>query len=142
MFGFLSLITGLAPSLFSLGNKIVDLQAQKAQAKSNAELKQIDQEIEEAHDRRDVLVAEAGNRLATALNVVIRTLLAFSTVVLLSKIFIWDKVIGSLAGCSNINIPSCNIYVTDALDPNLWHVVIATIAFYFLYDITARIKND
>lgn len=140
-FTILSFITGLAPSLFNTGNKIIDLQAQKVNAQSNAQLKEIDQQIDEAHDRRDVLIAEAGDRLATAINVSVRTLLAIGPVVLLSKIFIWDKVIGSFAGCSASKAPACNIYVTDALDANLWMVITAIISFYFLYDIAARLRK-
>jgi hypothetical protein len=59
-----------------------------------------------------------------------RGLMAFPVVVLLWKLLIYDKALGQWT-----------MGHTDALGDDLWKVVAAVIAFYFLYDITARFRK-
>ncbi|SRR5258705_10463985 len=136
MFGaILAFITGLAPAFFQFGSKLVDLQAAKVNAQSEEEKKRIDAQIEEVHDKRAVLVAEAGSRI----NGFMRFFLALGPAVILAKIYIWDKTIGPFNGCvGKIPLPGCEKFNTDALDPNLWWVVIAVIGFYF---VTSMVKK-
>jgi len=140
----LGFITGLGPIISSLGGKIADLQLAKAQAKSNVEIQEINAEIEATHDRRAVLVAEAGNRLAAGLNASARLLLALGPILVLLKLMVWDKVIGSFNGCAlkdAVHYPGCNTFRTDPLDANQWIVITAVIGFYFLYSGINRIKQ-
>src|ERR1035437_6697318 len=81
--------------------------------------------------RRDVLIAEAG---ASRLNIIVRSAMGFSVAIVLAKLFVWDKVIGSLVGCSQAPVGTCGIFVTDPLDDNQWHVIMVVIGFYFLYE--------
>ncbi len=130
----LGFVTGLAGPISNIAGKIVDLKSAKLIASNDLEKKQIDAQIEEAHDRKAILIAEAGDRLATMMNVGVRTAIGGSVAALLGKIFVWDKVVGSLYHCTDC-------FRTDPLDTNLWWVVFAVIGFYFAYDIAARLKK-
>lgn len=127
--GILGLITGLAGPIASVISKISDLQIAKVQASTDQEKMHIDAQISESHDRLGVLQAEAGNRV----NAIMRFLLALGPMVFLIKVFIFDKVLGSLMGHGK----GGDIWSTDPLDSNLWAVVTAVLAFYFMYDIAA-----
>lgn len=141
----LGFVTGLAGPISTITSKITDLKLAQVQAASNIEKAQIDQQIQESQDRKAVLLAEAGHRLSATLNAGVRMLLTLGPAAVLLKIFLWDKVVGSFAGCSGNMTPEmwegCKTYVSDALDPNLWMVVMAVISFYFVYDIAARLKR-
>ena len=125
----LGFITGLAGPISQVINNITDLRKQQAQSKSNVELADINKEIELAEARKAVLITEAGYRL----NSVVRVLAAVGPILFISKILVWDKVIGSIAGCSVANT-GCSSFRTDTIDQNMWWVIIAVIAFYFLAD--------
>ncbi len=70
--------------------------------------------------RRDVLIAEAGVSRA---NIVVRTFFAVPVIFVLWKLFIWDKALCDYTGGH-----------TDPLSPELWHVIMIVIGFYFLYE--------
>lgn len=125
----LGFITGLAGPISNVVSKISDLQIAKVTAATDQERIHIDAQIAESHDRMSVLVAEAGSRI----NATMRFLLALGPMVILNKIFIFDKVLGSLLGHSKDG----SMFTTDALDSNLWGVVVAVISFYFVYDLAA-----
>ena len=124
-------VTGLAGPISQITNKILDLQKQKLDAESNLQKAKIDQEIELAHDRRAVLVAEAGSRI----NAYMRFLIALGPGLYLFKIFFWDKVVGSFLGCNKAGGLECPKFETDPLDTNLWMVATAVVGFYFLQSI-------
>lgn len=127
--GILGFITGLAGPIAQVVNKISDLQIAKVQASTDQAKMVIDAQISEAHDRMSVLVAEAGSRI----NSIVRGLLAFGPMTYLNKVFVFDKVIGSLLGHSSDH----SAFTTDALDSNLWTVITVVLSFYFVYDIAA-----
>lgn len=139
----LGFITGLAGPIASVVGKISDLQIAKVNAASNVEKAHIDAQIEEAHDRKAILIAEAGNRIACLINSVTRLVLTVGPASVLLKIFLWDKVVGSFYGCAGRagNAIKCATFNTDPLDTNLWYVILAVIAFYFSYDIASRMKQ-
>ena len=82
--------------------------------------------------RRDVMVAEAGS---TRVNAYVRAVLASIVIVVLAKLMAWDKVVGSLAGCSQAQKGTCGLFTTDPLDDNQWKVIMVVIGFYFLAEI-------
>lgn len=134
----IGIITGLSGPIASVASKIIDLRLAKTNADSDTEKQKIDQQIEEAHDRQIVLVAEAGNRI----NAVVRLILTIGPAAILLKLFLWDKVIGSFAGCTAaVPVISCNTFRTDPIDVYQWSVITAVIAFYFVYDMTARSRK-
>lgn len=148
MFG-LGTLLGLVDPVSKVINKILDLQQKKVDAATEQEKNQIQEQIDALKLRRDVLIAESNdktNRWMRAFG------LAMPVAVLMWKIFVWDKVIGSLVGCSGDTssaravarlgeeyVRSCMKYTTDALDPNLWFFVTAVTGFYFLA--TSRLFN-
>jgi hypothetical protein len=60
---------------------------------------------------------------STRLNIMIRSWIAAGPAFLLTKIYIYDKALGQWTGGH-----------TDALDPNLWNVVMVVLGFYFLHE--------
>lgn len=134
--GIIAFITGLAGPLAQAFNKIEDLKMAKITATTNEQHMQIDGQIAEAHDRAQVLIAEAGSRL----NAIIRGCLAFGPMVYLNKVFVWDKVVGSFTGHSCFH-NVCSVFNTDTLDSNLWTVVTVVLSFYFVYDLAATFRK-
>lgn len=128
MLSILGFITGLAPMLTQMANNITDLQKMKVKAASDHEIAQINSEIEAIHDRRQVLIAEAGNRL----NGIMRFTLTLTTLPLLLKIMFFDKVVGPFFGCVGKDPVGCQMFNTDALGYEIWAVIGSIIGFYFL----------
>lgn len=141
MFQLLSFITGLAPMLTQVANNITDLQKMKVKAQSDTELADINRQLEAAHDRRQVLVAEAASRIGILLNGGMRFLMALPVAAFLNKLLLWDKVVGSFAKCSKgFEVPgSCYSFNTDPLDANTWYVVLGICGFYFAYDFGSKL---
>ena len=130
LLSILGWVTGLAGPISQITNKILDLQKQKLDADTNVVKAKIDQEIELAHDRRQVLVAEAGSRV----NAYVRMLIALGPAAYTFKLFFWDKTIGPFFGCVGKNTPDyCSIFRTDDINPWMAGTATAVIAFYFLY---------
>lgn len=123
MIAILSAIWKFFDPISRITDKIIDLQIKRADAKTEQERIAADERVQALEARRDVMIAEA----SLGLNAWVRTAIAIGPTVYLLKIFIWDKVL--------------KLGSTDALDTNLWQVVIAVIGFYFLYDIAARWKR-
>jgi len=133
MWSILSFITGLAGPLKALIERISSLEIAKITAKTAVEKAVIEAQIEEVHDKRAVIIAAAGNRLWAAIIAIVQLLIASGPICYLTKIFLWDKVIGAFAGCVGRNVPaSCKLYETDPLDPYLWMVIMTIISFYFI----------
>src|SRR5882672_2842620 len=113
--------------LAQIANNITDLQKMKVKAASDTELAEINRQIEAQHDRRMILQAEAASRVAVILNGSMRFLMALPVAMFLNKWLLWDKVIGSFAGCSGkygSGFPEkCASFVTDGLDLNTWYIV-------------------
>ena len=139
MFALLGLIlpflTGLAGPASNLINNITELKKMRAKAESDKELREIDQLIQEAHDRKAVLVAEAGNRIAGLLNASMRIVLAIPAAAILWKLA-YDKIGGSYFGCRGV-IPRgmtnfCKQFGTDSLGSELAFLITAVIGFFFL----------
>lgn len=129
MLSILAFLTGMGPLFNSISEGIFSLQKAKINATTEQARIEINKEIEALHDKRAVLVAEAGSRL----NAITRAFIAVGPALYLNKIFLWDKVIGSLSGCAGVNSDFCRtMFQTDPLDPYLWGVATAVIGFYFL----------
>ena len=128
MLSILGFITGLAPMLTQMANNITDLQKMKVKAQSDHEIAAINAQIEAVHDRRQVLIAEAGSRL----NGIVRAGFTLLTFPVLAKILIWDKVVGPFFGCVGKDPVGCQIFNTDALGYEIWAVIGAIVGFYFL----------
>lgn len=139
MLTVIGFLTGLIGPIRDIAGKIADLKIAQVQASTDQEKARINAQIEEARSRQAVLTAEAGSRI----NAIIRGCIAFGPALFLTVIFVWDKVVGKFAGCAGKAATGshCWLFVTDPLDDNLWKVVVAVIAFYFVYDIAARFRK-
>lgn len=126
MLTILGFLTGLAGPLATIAGKILDHKTALAQAQSDDERNRLNAAIEELHSQQAVLVAEAGSRL----NAIIRGLMAAPVAILLWKLLVYDKALGQWTGGH-----------TDPLGSDLWKIVAAVIAFYFIYDIAARYRK-
>jgi hypothetical protein len=135
IWGLVTALPSFLSGLFGTINHVTDALANE---KINARNAQTEEERIGANERvatltlrRDVMLAEAGSKL----NARIRAGLAAGPLVILLKIFVWDKTIGSFMGCAGpaaAHDASCKTFVTDPLDPNLWQVVMVVLGFYFL----------
>lgn len=146
MFTVISFLTGLAPMLTSVTNNITDLQKLKVKAQSDTEIRDIDRRIEEAHDRRQVLVAEAASRIGILLNGGMRFAMAVPVTAFLWKWLLWDKVAGSFAHCAQgldkvngVLQERCASFVTDPIDQNTWMILLGICGFYFAYDFGSKV---
>jgi len=144
LFSILGWLTGLAGPISQIVGNITNLQIAKVSASTNQEKLKYDQQIAEAEDRKQILITEAGNRIAGILNASMRLLLALGPMLILLKVFLWDKVIGSFMGCAGSGLTAtvdCSTFNTDPLDLHLWAIIGGVIAFYFAYDIYARSRK-
>lgn len=128
--GLPGLITGAFGTINNITNAISNEKIVGINAKTDQERIESQERVNTLQLRRDVLIAEAGSKL----NQRIRAALAAGPAVLLLKLFVWDKVVGSFMGCAGKagNAASCVTFNTDPLDPNLWNVVMVVLGFYFL----------
>lgn len=143
--GFTALL-GLIPGLFNTVNGITGAISNERlkliQATTDQQKIAAQERITSLQGKRDVLIAESGR---SSINAFVRACMGLSVATVLAKLLVWDKVVGSLAGCSGPNgsaISECSIYRTDIIDGNLWNVIMAAIGFYFVYEAsvnTARI---
>ena len=132
----LSIIPNAFRTVDNITNAIANERIAQISAKTDAERIFSQERIDALSQRRQVLIAESGSRI----NMIMRVVLASGPASVLLKIFLWDKVIGSFAGCSQARPGTCGIFTTDPLDVYLWSVITAVIGFYFLYEI-ARVKR-
>lgn len=127
----LTFLTGLSGTVGKVSDNIKELEIKREQTKSDAKLKEIDAEISNMHDRKDVLVAEAGNRI----NAVLRAMLAIGPISYAFKYYAIDKVLGSMVGCAGEagRDVSCAFFRTDGLNVEMAAVMTACLAFFFLW---------
>ena len=133
----ISFLLGLIPGAFStingITNAISNERIRKIDAVTDQERIRADERIKSLEAKRSVLVAESG---FSRTNAFIRAALAVPVVVVLGKLYIWDKVVGSFSGCSGAfgSAYECITFRTDPLDTNQWGIIVAVTGFYFLYE--------
>src|SRR5258708_38920668 len=116
-----SLLLSLIPGAFQTINGITNAIANEKIAGLNA---QTDQERIASQERLSTLTARKELLLANANNPFQRWIMflyGIGPAFVLTKIYIWDKALGQWTSGH-----------TDSLDVNLWWVITAQIAFYFL----------
>lgn len=127
----LGLILGALNPIEKITTAIVKARADSLNATTEQEKIAADERVRTLQQRRDVLVAEAGVSKA---NLIVRAIFAVPIILVLWKLLVWDKVIGSLAGCSSAPRGTCGIFTTDPFDDNQWKIIMIVIGFYFLYE--------
>jgi hypothetical protein len=129
--GWLTTLLGLADPIEKITTAIVKARADSLNATTEQDRIAAQERVQTLQARRDVLVAEAGVSRA---NIIVRSLMALPVVIVLWKLLAWDKVVGSLLGCSQAPAGTCGIFTTDPLDDNQWKIIGVVTAFYFLYE--------
>lgn len=136
--GLLSLIgglPGLISGFFGTINSITSAIANEklAQIGATTERERIasGERISQLQQQRDVLIADAAHG---SWDIWVRTIIAAGPASVLLKLFLWDKVVGSLSGCAGEagRAAACAWFMTDPLDINLWNVIMVVLGFYFL----------
>lgn len=133
----ISFLLGLIPGAFNtingITNAISNERIRKIDATTDQQRIQADERIKSLEAKRSVLVAEAG---ISKINAVMRAAIAASVVVVLAKLYMWDKVVGSFSGCAGLmgSALECQVFRTDPLDSNQWGIIVAVVGFYFLYE--------
>lgn len=125
--GMFGTINGVTKALGDA--KIAAINAGTAQEKIHA-----DERVSMLQARRDVLIGEANS--GSRLNLIIRSLFALGPLSVVLKLYVWDKVIGSLVGCSQAATGTCGAFTTDPLDENGWKVISVVLGFYFVSEIS------
>lgn len=120
---WLTTLLGLVDPITKITGQIVEARTAAHNALTEQQRIAADERAKALDARRAVLVAEAGSRL----NPAIRAGFALPFVIYNAKLVLWDKVLA--------------LGSTDPLSPELFQVELACIGFYFLYDITARLKK-
>lgn len=144
MMWLLSLIPGLFNTVNGITAAISNERLKLIDAKTDQQRIAVQERITSLQAKRDVLVAESGS---SRINAFMRASIAASVVVVLGKLFIWDKVVGSFSGCAGPMGQSleCITFRTDPLDANQWGIIVAVTGFYFLYEgavnVTRMIKS-
>ncbi len=143
IFGGLSAVSGIFTGLFgtingvtkALGDaKIAAINAGTAEEKIHA-----DERVSMLTARRDVLIAEAGS--GSRINLIIRAAFALVVLIVFIKLYVWDKVIGSLVGCSQAAAGTCGMFTTDPFDDNWWKIASVVLGFYFVSEITLGVTR-
>jgi hypothetical protein len=133
--GLLSLL-GIVPAVLGtvdgITKAIANERLKLIDAKTEQERIETQERISALQSRQAVLIAEAATP-AGIWNARFRGLLALPAIIVLWKLIVWDKVIGSMVGCSGDTAPgTCGAFTTDKLDDHMWYLVYAAIGFYLL----------
>lgn len=118
-------LLGLLPSAFNAVTSITSAIANEKIAGINATTEQdriaSAERVASLQAQRDALIAESSR---SKFPIYIQSFIALGPAIFLNKIFIYDKVF--------------KLGTTDALDPNLWNVVMVVLGFYFLSQVFRR----
>lgn len=128
---FIPFFGTISSAIETITGKIVALKVAQANALTDQERIHADENIRVLEAQRDILIKQSTD--AEHITALTRLGFALPVAVVIYKVLIWDKVVGSLFGCSGDTTGKleCVKFTTDALDPNLWWIVFAAICFYF-----------
>lgn len=145
MFSWIGALLGIVPAITGtingITNAISNERIKAMDATTEQERISAQERVNSLQAKRDVLIAESGR---SSFNAYMRGAIGASVAVIIAKLLVWDKAIGSIMGCSGPqgSALECSIFRTDVIDGNLWSVIMAAIGFYFVYEAsvnTARI---
>jgi hypothetical protein len=137
--GLPGMIGGLFGTINGITKAISDKQIAVIHAATEEERIRATEAVQTLQARRDVLIAEAGS--GSRINLFIRAAFALVVLCVVAKLYLWDKVIGSFAGCSQAARGTCGIFVTDPLDENGWKIISIVMGFYFVSEVTMSVTR-
>lgn len=138
----LSIILGLIPGALNtingVTNAISNQKIAAIKAKTEEERIAAEENVKVLESRRDVLLSAQSR---SKFPIIIQGLLGAVGLIILAKLGVWDKVVGSFVGCSGRHgsLPGCETFYTDPLGNDLSILVGATVAFYLVT--TSRLFN-
>jgi len=136
--GLPSLISGLFGTINGITAAIKDEKIAGINARTQEEKIASDERVRTLEARRDTMIAEAGVSRA---NLIVRAIFAVPIIVVMWKLFVWDKVVGSFVGCSSAPRGTCLAFTTDPFDDNQWRIIMVVIGFYFLYEVSVGVTR-
>lgn len=134
-----SFFSGMFGTINGITNAISNQKIAAINATTEAEKIAANERVLTLQARRDVLIAEAGS--GSRINLIIRSLFAVAALSVVVKLYVWDKVIGSLVGCSQAVKGTCGAFTTDNIDDNGWKIIGMVMCFYFVSEVTLGIKR-
>jgi hypothetical protein len=134
-----SLISGMFGTLNGITKALSDAKIAAINAQTQEEKIHADEQVLTLQSRRDVLVAEAGS--GSRINMIIRALFGIEILIVVGKLYVWDKVLGSLVGCSQAMKGTCLAFTTDLIDDNGWKIISVVIGFYFVSELTLGVTR-
>ncbi len=117
LMGLLALLPDAFKTVNGITSAIANERLKKIQATTDQEKIAADERIKHLEAIRDVRIASAGNPLTS----IMMFGYGIGPLVLLTKIYVYDKAFGQWTAGH-----------TDKLDDNLWWVITAQVAFYFI----------
>lgn len=138
MFGLITSIPAMIAGLFTtvstvstnLANERINLQ----NATTEREKAIISERISALQQTKDVLVADAAK---SKIDLYMRLAAGIGPISIVTKIFLWDKVVGSLAGCvghlTAAEDKACAIFTTDPVTTEQWVLVGVVYGFLFVH---------
>lgn len=137
--GLPGMIGGIFGTINGITKALSDAKIEAIRATTEQERIIANERVATLQARRDVLVSEAAS--GSKLNIYMRTAIAVGPASVILKMFLWDKVIGSFAGCSQAPRGTCGIFVTDPLDENMWTVITIILGFYFVSEVAVGVTR-
>lgn len=131
LLGLPGMISGMFSTIDNITKAISNEKINARNATTEEERIASDERVKALEAKRDTMIAEAG---ITRANIIVRSAAAIPVVFVLWKLLVWDKVLGSLAGCARAPRGTCGAFVTDPLSADEWKVVMIVLGFYFLYE--------
>jgi len=143
VFGGLSAASQFFSGMFGTINGITNAISNQKIAAINATTEQekiaAQERVTTLQARRDVLIAEAGS--GSRINLIIRAAFGLVGLSVVAKLYFWDKVIGSFAGCSQALRGTCLQFTTDPIDDNGWKLISIIVGFYFLTEVSLGVSR-
>lgn len=134
-----TIISGLFSTVNGITQAISNEKIALINATTEREKIEINERITSLSAQRDVLVADSAK---SSVDMWMRVFAAVGPVSYITKVFLWDKVIGSFAGCSGHTAPgTCEIFTTDPVTADQWYVVLIVLGFYFVHSTVGLFKG-
>lgn len=138
---FIPFFGTISSAIEAITAKIVDWKVAQTNAQTDQERIHAEENIKVLEAQRDILLKQSAE--AEYITTLTRLGFAFPAAIILWKVYVWDKGIGSLMGCSGDTTGKleCLKFTTDKLDSNLWWVIFAVVCFYFTQNLATIWKR-
>lgn len=137
--GLPALLGGLFKSIDGITQAISNERIALIGATTDRERIEVNERILSLTAQRDVLVADSAK---SSVDMWMRVFAASGPCSYVTKVFLWDKVVGSFVGCSGHTLPgTCETFITDPVTDQQWYVVLVVLGFYFVHNTVGLFKG-